>query len=485
MEQGAHVVGRQQRGRAGLATGEVVVVQHHRQLRLAVGAVAVLLGQHAHPGAAALGRAGKVVLQEQAHGRAVVAVHLVDGHIGVVAGQIGARSEAQAEQALGAFERGGHHRRQREVGLELGVVERVARLAHLLGPVAPVPGLQRVGGAGRRHGRAQQGTLGIQRGQGALPHVVEQGPHPVGRAGHGVGQLDVGIAGAAHQHGLALAQRQDLLRHRPVVLRTGVGAAADPGAPDLLAQIAPAREAQERQHQRPPQRDHRLRQATLGGGLAGGGTYELGQAVHRSIVRQRQGEGVLVVQQVLGEQRVQFSQLRLDGGELGPRIRRQLRALAGEVAVGAFHQAQLLGRQPQAMAGLVHMVDALEQPGILVDGAEVRGQRAGQRPLHRLQRGRRGRCGQVVEHRQHPAQQVAAAVEGRHGVGKVGFGCLRHQCGQLVAVHLHAALDGGAEVVGADACEVRQRQRRVAVDQQGVGGCVHRVCGAWPWREGR
>jgi len=222
-------------------------------------------------------------------------VHLVDIHVGVVAGQVAAAHQLHTEQPLRAFEGRGDHGRQREVGLEHRVVQRVVGLAHLLGPVAPVPGLQRVLRAGIGHGLSQQAAFALQRRQGAGPHLVEQGPHPVGGASHGVAQLELGVVGVAHQRRLALTQRQDLQRHRPVVVRAGVAATADPGAPGLLAQVAPLREAEEGQDQRPAQGDHRRGQTAVGRRLARGGAHELGQAGHRRLVGQGQGEGVLVV----------------------------------------------------------------------------------------------------------------------------------------------------------------------------------------------
>ena len=246
VEQRAHVVERQQRGLARRGLGEVVVVEDDRH---DLAAVAGLLAQRAHPCAAALARAREVVVQEDARHAAVAVAHLVGLDVGVVDRQVGTLGKPHAEQTLGTVERGGDHALEREVGLDLGVVQGIGALAHLLGPVAPIPGLDVVADAGFTHQCLQLRALALERRQRPLPDVVEQTLHRRLVARHGVVQRVVGVAGKAVQRGLFAAQLQDLAHDGAVVAGTGVLAATGPRAPGLLAQVASFAEGQERHQQ--------------------------------------------------------------------------------------------------------------------------------------------------------------------------------------------------------------------------------------------
>ena len=232
MEQRARIFQRQKRRRPRCTLSEVVVVQHHGDGVAAAGFVAALLAQRAHPGTAALGRPREVVLHEDGKQRAGRVAHLVGLHVGVVDRQVIAGREAQSEKPLRTIERGLHHVRQREVGLDLRVVERITLLAHLFGPEAPIPGFD-----GLRCGACfaldllQLLPFAVHRHQRARPDIVEQLVHRRARAGHGVGEGKVGVAGMAVQRGLFAAQHQDGAGHRPVVVLAGLLATPDPGAP--------------------------------------------------------------------------------------------------------------------------------------------------------------------------------------------------------------------------------------------------------------
>ena len=134
---------------------------------------------------------------------------------------------------------GRHHVGQGEVGFERRIVHRIACLAHLLGPVAPIPGLQLRSLSSSGHGLLQQGPLAGHGRHGTAPYIVQQAPHPLAGLGHGVGQLEVGIAGMAHQRGLPLAHGQDAAGNGSVVMGSGLLTASGPSPPGLLSQIAP------------------------------------------------------------------------------------------------------------------------------------------------------------------------------------------------------------------------------------------------------
>ena len=484
VEQRAHVVHGQQRGRPRRALGEVVVVQDHGDLGRAVlrgqsrtlRHVAVLPAQRAHPRAAALGGPGEVVLQEDAAHLTARVTHLVGLHIRVVDGQLRAMCELQAEQAPCAVEGGLHHAVQAEVGLDLGVVHRVARHAHLLGPDAPVPRLDHGIRAlpGVHHGRTQHLPLTLHRGQGAGPHLVQQLPHRLLRAGHPVHQRVVGVAGMAVQPGLLAAQLQDGTRHLAVVMLARLFAAAGPGAPGLLTQVAPGREGQEGHDQRAAERDDMglgvVLQAAVDGGLARGVAHKARQAGQLVLGAQHELVRGFVVQHVLAKEGGEARQFLHHGGVAGLVRTLQPRARADEVEVDALQQAQLLRRQAQRAAGLVQGVDAREERGVHVDAVGVRRQGAGHLALHRLQRRRGLGGGEVVEHRLDAAQQPARAVKRSHRVVKVRRRGLTRNGVKLVAVRLHRGLEGRRKVGRLELAERRQAVRRGPGLEQGIGG---------------
>ena len=352
VEERARVVQAQERGRARAALGEVVVVQDDRHLCGAVGRVAVLPAQVAHPRAAALGGPREVVLQEDALQAAVAVEDLVGLHIGVVDRDVGAGLETQAEEPFGAIEGGCDHAAKLEVRLDLGIVHRVARTAHLLCPETPVPRLDLAPGALGLHLLQQGLALALHGLQCTRPHLVQQVLHRGTGAGHGVGERVVGVAGVAVQAGLLAAQAQDVTHHLAVVVFTGVFAAAGPGTPGLLTKITPGAEGQERHHQRARERDHVASQAAVGRRLRGVGPHEVGQAGQRGFVGQRQRPAAFVVQHVLREARRQLRQLLHHLRVAGLGLGRQTGAGAHEVGVHAVEQALLLGAQAQGLAPL-------------------------------------------------------------------------------------------------------------------------------------
>ena len=453
VEQRAHVVEGQQRRFARRGLGEVVVVDDDRDH---VAAVAGLLSQRTHPRAAALARAGEVVMQEDAGHAAVAAAHLVGLDVGVVDRQVGALRKAHAEQPLGAIEGRGHHAIEREVGFDLGVIDGVRALAHALGPKAPVPGFDLMGHAGFTHRRAELGALALERRQRALPDVVEQALDFAVLARHGVGQRVVGVAGVAVQRGLLGTQLQDLTHDGTVVAGTGVFAAARPGTPGRLAQVTPLAEGEERHQQRARQGDHQARQAPVGRGLAGRGAHEVRQAgeVGRAVEHQRKRR--LVGQHVLAELCRQRRQPLHQRGVAALGRRRQARTGAHEVLVHLLEQAQRLGSQAEPGAALVQRVDAREHAGVHVDRIAVRGHRLGHLALHLLQRGRGFRRAQVVEHALQARQQPTRCIKARQRVVEARRRGLRGDGVELGTVLLHRHTQRGCEVLGAQCGERRQ-----------------------------
>ena len=311
-------------------------------------------------------------MQEQADGDALGVAHLVDANVGVVRGDLGAGDERQAEQARGAIERRADHALEREVGLDLGLVEVVALAPHLLGVEAPVPGLDRRRAAVRSRHRRELGALVFGPRPRRLPDALEQACHRRLVLGHGVAEGEVGIAGVAVQPRLLEAQLQDLLGQAAVVARAGMLAARGPCPPGLLAQIAALGKRQERHDVRARERDHRdVAEAALACRLARRGANEVGQAGQVGFVREDELELRLVGEHVLAEARRQLGQALHQLGIAGALGRRQLGTGANEVEVVALEHARLLAAQAERGARGVQRVEAREQRGVRVDAAVV------------------------------------------------------------------------------------------------------------------
>ena len=419
VEQGAGVVEAEQRRLAGRALGEVVVVDDDRPHR-GVAAAAAVLRLHpvrAHPGAAALGRPGEVVVQEQADRLAISAAHLVDLDVRVVDHDLRAGDEAQAEQAPGAVECRLGDALQREVGLDLGLVECIADLAHLLGVEAPVPGLDRRRLAAREGERLERRALGRGPGGGRSPHLHQQRGHGLLRAGHGVGERVVGIRRVAVQPGLLEAQGQDLGGDAAVVARPRMLAARRPGAPRLLAQVAPLGEGEKGDDVRARKRDHPgVGDAAFARGLPCRGADEVRQAGEVRLAAQHQVKAGFVGEHVLAEAGGQVGQPLHHLGITLLRRAVQARAGAHEVGVIALEHAQLLVAEAELVAPAVKRVDPREQGVVHVDAAVVRRQQRRHVALDRLQRRRGFARGEVVEQPGDPVEQAAGAIERGHGV---------------------------------------------------------------------
>ena len=265
----------------------------------------------------------------------------MDLHVRVITGDLRLLDETQAVKALGAVEHRAHHRVQREVGLDLRLVELEALLAHLLGVPAPVPGLDAQVVAELLAHLVEHRPLARGGRLGRLPDLVQQRLHRRLAAGHGVGQRVVGEAAMAVQRGLLVPQREQLPHQRAVVGLAGRVAAADPGAPGLLAQVAPLAEGQEGHDQRARQRHHvhaLLHLPAVQRRLARGGADEVRQAGQVAFAAQHQLVAALVGQHVLREAGVEF-RLPLHVGGVALAVRAlQPGAGADEVQVHALQQ---------------------------------------------------------------------------------------------------------------------------------------------------
>ena len=185
VEQRARVVERQQRRLAGR---RLVEVHHVDDERADVAGELLLVAERRHPGAAALGRPREIVAEEQRrHGAPSASRHLPGAHVGMPDRDVGARLEAQAEQPVRGVERRLDHVVELEVRLDRRLVDVVARLAQLLGVVAPVPRREREVAALRRDHRLHGVAVGERAARAPAPRPVRAGrARPAGRLRHGV-----------------------------------------------------------------------------------------------------------------------------------------------------------------------------------------------------------------------------------------------------------------------------------------------------------
>ena len=236
----------------------------------------------------------------------------------------------------------------------------------------------------------------------------------------------------------------------------------------LFAQVAAGRALQERLDRGARQRQDRLagHAALFGGGL-GGGDEGLGKA--RAVILAELHEPVLLVaEQMVAEGCPELRQPLVD---LGPALLGCLvEAGAGavEIGVGALQKPHLLGGQAQRRAVFVQQRDAAEQHRVHHDRIPV--PRHPQRDLLvDLEDRRIGvRRDQVVEHGCDPGEQLAGALQRRHGVGEVrrrGIVGDRRDLGGMVDKGL---LEGRQEVLRLDLGKRRRLERRLPRPEQRI-----------------
>jgi hypothetical protein len=235
VEEGARVVEREQGRLSAAGLGKVHDVEHQRSL---VAVELLLRTKRGHPGAAALRRPREIIAEEHPHVAAVGPDHLERAYIRMPGRDVVALGEAKAEQPLRSRKRGRDHAVERQVGLELGFVEIAARLAQLLGVVAPVPRRElEIAALG-----ANEFLHGVAVGERALarrrPHLLQQVAYRRRRLGHGVVEPIVGEGRKAQELSALGAQGHHFGDQRLVVGRPAAIAARRPGAERLLAQVA-------------------------------------------------------------------------------------------------------------------------------------------------------------------------------------------------------------------------------------------------------
>ena len=417
VEQGARVVGRQQRRLALGALGEVHDVDDQRR-DFAV--QRLLVAQRGHPGAGTLRGTREVIAVEQRLVLAAGVLHLPDPHVGMPDRNVLALMEGDAEQARRAVERGSDHVVEGEIGLDRGVVEVGALAAQLLGVVAPVPRREGEVAALLRDQRLQRVAIGQRPRPCRAPDPLQQVADRLRRPGHGVLEAIGGEGRIAEQPRAFLPQRQDFDDGGVVVVGVAVVAARREGLEDLLAQIAAAGILQEGLDRGARQRDDRLaRHVPFRSRSFRGGDKALRQSIPVGFA-EFEKPGLLVRQQMVAEGGAELRQPLVDIRHA--LFRRIVEASAGamETGVGALQQPHLLRRKTKRRAVLVQMRDAPEQHRVHQDRVPVPGLAQRHLAVDLQQFWARMRRNQIVEHSRHLAEQLPRALQRHDGVGKIG-----------------------------------------------------------------
>ena len=321
VEQGDHVVVRQQRGFAVHAIGEVADQMGHRRLQRAVVGPQPAGAHIVHPGAAAFAGAGgrvEVELPDQLRALCGAALNAEELHARVPDRRaVGA--DRHFEQRLDDLEQASEHLGRGEIGFDLLLAEGVARLLELFADEGPVPGLRvaqaQVLGGKRAH--VGQVLLGIR--PGFLGQVAQKGHHLLGRLGHLGHQRDVGVVAVAEQCGFFLPQRQQLGHDLAVfelgsVARGLLARAGDVGAVELFAQGPMGAKLHDGQVDRHLEAEFVAGFALGLGGGRGGGNHVLGHAVEL-LAFHIERKAVGRVERVFAELLAQLGLALLDGGK--------------------------------------------------------------------------------------------------------------------------------------------------------------------------
>ncbi len=340
VEQGARIIEGQKR-RLALCGGREI---HHIDDDRAHAFVEIALAAIARsPGAGALRGAREIIAVEQPHMCTLRVKHLPRPDIRMVDGDIVARRELQAEQALRHVEGCLDHVVELKIRFDLGLFERMGALALLLGVIAPVPGRDRIIGALRPGQGGERIALCIGARHRRLPDAAQQIRDRLRRLRHGVVELVGSVIGIAQKLCPLIAQTQGLAHDGGIVVR-GAIAAHGPGAKRLLAQVAALGELQERLDRRARQRDHilPLPQVAIARGAGRRLDQEIGQACDIRLPFQHEREAALVSEHVLREGGTEFGETLRDFRQ--PRALRlaQMRAGAGEAEMIALDQTDLL-----------------------------------------------------------------------------------------------------------------------------------------------
>jgi len=334
----------------------------------------------------------------------------------MVAWQVVALREREPEKACGGVECCRDHCVERQVRPDLGFIDVVARLALLLRIIAPVPRLERSVDAVAPCQPFERIALLPRALQCRRPNLVEQRPDLTRCLGHRVVER-IGRKGIEAEQPCELGAKLDHFgNNAAIVARPAPLTAADPCLERFPAQVSPDGVLQEALDARSRQRNDRLVESAVLACSPQCGLERGRQPLEIARAIQDQIPVLLVLEDVLvehsderGEPLVDQRHTRLGlGTEAGTGVNERL--------VGALEHAAGLRVQPQTVAALIEVGDALEQLCLEQDLAPVTRKFRRDIALDRLELRVGVGSGKVEEHIAHPFEKASAPFEGCDGV---------------------------------------------------------------------
>ncbi len=408
-----------------------------------------------------------VEVHPRAH-RAVGINDIEEVHVRMPGVHAPAFDQAHAEHTLGHGEQALHHRRQREVGLEVFLAEAEALLAQFFRAVGDVPGLQ-LGDAELAGGKLAQFGQFAQRHRPRLGgQFAQETQHTLGRAGHLVGKRHMGAGGEVEQQSGFVPQRKDLLDALAVVVRAGAGAlvggAGVVGGVDLFAQGAGVGEGQDGLHHRTLERGQVAVELFLLRHRAQHGAGRVGQAGQLGLGH-RPGPGVGGVEHGLFEFGFELAQFVLDG--LEARTRRLLQRHAGEpeAAQAVFDDGAAGAVERGETGGLVQGLHRGVELAVLAQLGAVFGQFFQRGGIGFAQLGRILDAVQVRHRRETAAEFFLPTLQRRHQRGEIARGRIGGEAVDFGAECGQHLVDGGIDVLRRDGGEGGQ----LGIGEQGIG----------------
>ena len=264
-----------------------------------------------------------------------------------------AGDDLDAEEPAEEAEHAGDHAVDREPGAQGLVVEIILLAAHLLGPVAELPRVQRTQRVAGLGGAVvlELDAFGLELRADALADVFDELQGRVARAGHTAGRREIGEVLLTEEAGLLVPEREDLADQRGVV--PGVlQADLTEAFPALAAQVFVVGVLQHREDRGGLQREAPGLRFTLGGrGLLRRGERAGGQAGKALFVFNEELPGIGRIEDVLG---ILLRLLREVGVELrqaGLPFRRQVGAVLFEIGDRLLEEAAADARERLGIGG--------------------------------------------------------------------------------------------------------------------------------------
>ena len=381
------------------------------------GDVYILLAERGHPGPAAL-RGTRVEIQIQDRHKSLVAIHLVDFHIGMIGLYFVGRHEPQPVQVGSQGKHAFDDILQLEVWFQILGVEVEKILLLLFGIIGKIPALQVVFEALRTGVGVERLHLALGERQRDLPQLVEQVVHVRTILGHTVVECILGVVVVAEQLGQLFATAQDALDVLAVVELAAEGLVAGVHK-HLLTQLAVVGILKDGGGTRGGQVEDIAFKALSLSSLLGHCQLAFGKTIETSHIRDVHIPTVRGGQGVLSKGQCQVGEFHRQLVETFLLLRSQVRPIIEKGVVRTLHQ-HLVRTHKRVELVLMHVFDTGEQVLIQIDAVGI----LSKHRLHLISDLLHFRGGvalqDVEEDAGHAVEQLAGAVERHDGVQERG-----------------------------------------------------------------